>query len=171
MVPAPGSPFTRMAGCRLGLPYLLSLLRLVCLLLFTFVLDLTFCPVEHAFEFSFIVSSLALVFASELNCLFTYFRLNYCVWTCFTLPYFRTLAFIWLSFCFLSSFRICVFSTSCVMLFKIVWIRISLNLYANVWRTSRIFVSCNCILIARKECLRGQPGFFLLHAQFFGLNY
>ena len=104
-------------------------------------------------------------------CLFTYFRLNYCVWTCFTLPYFRTLAFIWLSFCFLLSFRICVFSASCVMLFKIVWIRISLNLYANVWRTSRIFVWCNCILIAQKECLWGQPGFFLLHVQFFGLNY
>ena len=68
LVPAPGSPFARKAGWRLGLPYLLSLSGLVCLLLFTFVLVLAFCSVEHAFEFRFVASSLAVVFVSALNC-------------------------------------------------------------------------------------------------------
>ena len=66
--PPPGSPYSCMAGWSLGLPYLVSLSGLVCLLLFTFVLVLTFCSVKHAFEFRFIASSLAIVFVSALNC-------------------------------------------------------------------------------------------------------
>ena len=68
LVPASGSPFACMAAGRLGLPYVFRLSRLVCLLLFTFVLVLTFCSVEHAFQFDFIASSLAIVFIPALNC-------------------------------------------------------------------------------------------------------
>ena len=45
-----------------------KLIRLVCLLLFAFVLVLGFCSAEHAFEFRFAASSLAIVFVSTLNC-------------------------------------------------------------------------------------------------------
>ena len=67
LVPAPRSPFARKAGLRLGLLFLLRLSGLVCLLLFIFVLVLAFCSVEHALDFRFVASSLALVFIS-LSC-------------------------------------------------------------------------------------------------------
>ena len=45
-----------------------KLSSLVCLLLFTFVLILALCSIEHAFEFRFVASSLAIVFVFALNC-------------------------------------------------------------------------------------------------------
>ena len=39
--------------------------------------------------------------------LFTYFGLNYCTWTCFTLAYLGTMALIWPSFCFIKFTNLC----------------------------------------------------------------
>ena len=47
-----------------------KLMGFVSLLLLTFVLVLTFCSIEHAFEFHFIAFSLAIVFTSALNCVY-----------------------------------------------------------------------------------------------------
>ena len=65
--PHPGLHLARMTEWRLGLPCLLRLSGLV----FTFVLVLTFCSVQHTFVFHFIASSLTIVFVSALNCLHT----------------------------------------------------------------------------------------------------
>ena len=112
MVPTPGSPFACKAGWRLGLPYLLRLSGLVCLLLFTFVLVLAFCSVEHALEFHFVASSLELVFIS-LSCFCLRTLLGFHVRAYLILaisPFGIHLAFVW----FYWVFRICTFWTFCM---------------------------------------------------------
>ena len=130
MVPAPGSPFARKAGWRLGLPYLLSLSGLLCLLLFTFVLILALCSVEHAFQFCFVASSLASFCFCIKLCLFAYFSLNYCVGL-FMLTYFHTLAFGWPLFCFTKFLWMYdILFRNCLDLFGF------LCSFANVWHIS-----------------------------------
>ena len=141
MILAPESPFAGKARWRLGLPYLLSLSRLVCLLLFTLFLVLTFHSAEHAFEFCFVASSLAIVFVSALNyvCLHTFVQIT--VWGCFTLAYFRTLAFGWPSFCFITFSTLLVFCECMVYYFRLsgfVWVCV--NFLESVWHTSHVFV-------------------------------
>ena len=61
-------------------------------------------------------------------CLFAYFSLNYYVWASFTLAYFRTLALVWPSFCFIKFSSLCkeVLYIEYGILFKIVSICLDL---------------------------------------------
>ena len=95
-------------------------------------------------------------------CLFTYFSFNFCVWTCFTLAYLRTMVLIWPSFYFIKLSNLCesIVYIMCDVLFKIVWIWISMNLSASACHIFPIFFWYNCILIAQEEWIFGPATWF-----------